>query len=136
VSSEKSWPVDLDGVPVVPAEWLGRHSGNQNGAIFMDAYSRAKNGTPEPQGTPCILCGFICEADHTVFVVPPEFARFSRYWKGDDLAMAHLACAHTMYRGRYDALRQMVEQGVPHDEILDAIKRWPYTAEEVESLAT
>jgi hypothetical protein len=137
VLSEKPtprWPQNHDGTPVVPAEWLGRASGNQNGAFFMDAWTRRKNGKDDPPGSRCILCGFVCEDQHTVFVVPMEFARFSQYPPPDDdyMAFAHLACSHTMYRGRYDALRQMVEQGVPHDEMLERIKCWPWTPEEVE----
>lgn len=101
----------------------------------MDALTRHKTGRGDPRGTRCIVCGFICEAQHTVFLVPDEFARFARYKpKKGATAQAHLACAHALYRGRYDTLRQMIEEGVPHDEMLARIKTWPWTPEEAVEL--
>jgi hypothetical protein len=120
---------------VVPASWLGRASANEDGEAFMRAWGRMRRGEPDPEGAQkCIMCGFPCEQDQTTFVVPPEFARFSRHQppKGE-YAIAHVACSHTMYRGRYDAMRGMVEDGVPHGEIIERLRCWPYDPEEIET---
>ena len=96
----------------------------------MRAFGRHRRGEPEPQGSPCDVCGFRCEGDQTVFIVPREFARSKYAPTGDGLAMAHVACSHTMYRGRFDALKDWVEDGLPHGEIMRLLALWPWASEE------
>lgn len=131
--SQSRWPVRdaASGVDVVPAEWLGLASGNQDGEAFMRAFGRLRKGEPEdPNTVPCVLCGFPCEGDQTIFAVPPSFARAKYAPREGRLATAHVACSHTMYRGRFDALHRWVEQGMPHDEMLRRLELWPWDSEE------
>lgn len=130
---KRQWPRydTAAGVEVVPAEWLGLASGNQDGEAFMRAFARARRGEPDnPDAVPCVMCGFPCDGDQTIFAVPPSFARAKYAPREGRLATAHVACSHTMYRGRFDALNRWVEQGVPHDEMLRRLALWPWDSEE------
>lgn len=129
---ESGWPRPHEsGIEVVPAEWLGLASGNQDGEAFMRAFGRRRRGESDPRGVKCVLCGFPCESDQTICAVPREFASPGREAPLDGLAAAaHVACSHTMYRGRFDALKHWVEDGLSRDECLRRLALWPWNSEE------
>lgn len=117
---------------VVPVEVLAGMAFNEDGEAFMRAWRRAENHEPDPPGTrPCASCGMPLESDQSVFRVPTEFARFSRYVPPEGDVLMHISCAFTAYKGRFELLVRMLVKGASHEAMREALACWPWTPEEV-----